>query len=439
MSARDPGMRPRGRHTTGPTPKSAPPTGVPEPTPGREPRALEAGPATGSMPTRALEGPRAPGERSRALSPANGVQRVTTPPPGGRALERVHTPPAGVRRRSEPAHSPPHGIKAIRRGGGSLFLAECARIAARRFVRWLVLLALVGVAVGTAVVWYLHTPVTSDGLVNAQHRMDDRIAVIDQKRADCLANPPTTFPGGPTVEEICGPSSAELRFTINQFLDPPPFILAEDGIPGAVGVGIGAAAVAYLISATFLGAEWSTRNLVALLFWEPRRNRVMFTKLAVAALASAGVAVLMEALWVPLAMVVSHYKGNPVTTGLFWHDLLITDGRCVWMAVLGGVLGFGAANLVRGTAGALGLAFIYFAVVEAAVRAFWADGIPYLLSTYAIALLQQGGTRITPPEATLTGASDIVISNALAGTVLTVFSLAFAYWGIWRFGRKDIQ
>jgi hypothetical protein len=356
-----------------------------------------------------------------------------------RVATRAATPAGGVRRRAEPAHSPPRGIAAVGRGGGSLFLAECARILARRFVGWLVLLALVGVAIGAAVVWYLHSPVTPDGLVEAQHRMDTRMQQIDRARSDCLASPPPTFPGGPSVEEICGPPASEQHFTIDQFLDPPPFVLADDAATGAVGVGIGAAAAAYLISATFLGAEWSSRNLVALLFWEPRRNRVMLTKLAVAALASAVLAVLMEALWIPLAMAVAHSKGNPVITGLFWHDLLTTQARCVWMAVLGGVIGFAAANLVRGTAGALGLAFVYFAVVEAAVRSFWKPGVPYLLSTYAIGLLQQGGTRITPEDARLTGASDVVISNATAGTVLSVVALLFAYWGIRRFRRRDIH
>ena len=42
-----------------------------------------------------------------------------------------------------------------------------------------------------------------------------------------------------------------------------------------------AAVVAFIIGATWIGAEWSSRSLVALLFWVPQRMKVMATKIAV--------------------------------------------------------------------------------------------------------------------------------------------------------------
>ena len=38
------------------------------------------------------------------------------------------------------------------------------------------------------------------------------------------------------------------------------------------------AAAAFLLAGTFIGAEWSSKNLIAWLFWEPRRLRLMAAK-----------------------------------------------------------------------------------------------------------------------------------------------------------------
>ena len=53
----------------------------------------------------------------------------------------------------------------------------------------------------------------------------------------------------------------------------------------------------------------------------------------------------------------------------FWGDLLAAQGRSVLLTVLVALLGFGLTNLVRNTGAALGIGFVYFAVLENGVRA----------------------------------------------------------------------
>ena len=52
----------------------------------------------------------------------------------------------------------------------------------------------------------------------------------------------------------------------------------------------------------------------------------------------------------------------------FWGDLLPTQGRSVSLAVLAALIGFGLANLTRNTGAALGIGFVYFAILETAIR-----------------------------------------------------------------------
>jgi hypothetical protein len=155
---------------------------------------------------------------------------------------------------------------------------------------------------------------------------------------------------------------------LEYFLAKPPFERADALPDGAQGVGVFAAVLLFVIGATAIGAEWSSRSIVALLFWEPRRIRVMAAKLAVTALVAAVFALLAQAAWLGAAMLLSSSRG---TTGPlppdFWSRTLGMQGRLVLLGVFVCLMGFGIANLTRNTGAALGVGFVYFAIVENAV------------------------------------------------------------------------
>ena len=135
--------------------------------------------------------------------------------------------------------------------------------------------------------------------------------------------------------------------------------------------------------------------MVALLFWEPRRVKVMATKLAVLAAAAALLGVVAEGLWLLGARLLAADPGQ--------HRGGAAPGRpaarpapaaASLLVVLVGLLGFGVANLLRNTAAAFGFGFVYFAIVENVVRALRPHWQPYLLTDNAVALLQRGGLKI---------------------------------------------
>lgn len=104
---------------------------------------------------------------------------------------------------------------------------------------------------------------TSDDLARANAQIDRSIAAQEQYRVECAAQ----APAGSTADEFCGPPAQRSDYQLKYYLDHPPFELASQYANGATTVGFAAAAVAFLLGVTFVGAEWSQRSMVALLFW----------------------------------------------------------------------------------------------------------------------------------------------------------------------------
>ena len=152
----------------------------------------------------------------------------------------------------------------------------------------------------------------------------------------------------------------------------------------------------FLIGATWIGAEWSSRSLVALLFWEPRRLRVAGAKIGVLIGASALLGVVAQAAWLAMAGILNATAGDGGRLpGSFWSTLFALQGRSVLLTVLASLVGFGLANLTRNTGAALGAGFVYFAILETAVRALRPTWQPWLLSNNAVALMYPRGLTIS--------------------------------------------
>jgi hypothetical protein len=123
------------------------------------------------------------------------------------------------------------------------------------------------------------------------------------------------------------------------------------------------------------------RSLVALLFWVPRRPTVMGAKIAVLVVAAALLAIAMQLAWLAMAGLLNAVAGGgaPLPDG-FWTEVLAAQGRSVLLAVLIALIGFGLANLTRNTGAALGVGFVYFAILETALRIMRPTWEPWLLS-----------------------------------------------------------
>jgi hypothetical protein len=319
---------------------------------------------------------------------------------------------------------------------GSLLRSEARRFTHRRFIRLLLGLAVLGwlVAVVIGLTQFGH-PSAAD-LTSARHQSEQLVAQANAAREQCLADP--SRPANVPVEQACGDRITAQDISPEQFLDHPPFSLARSARSGALGFGAIAAVLAFLIGATWIGAEWSSRSIVALLFWETRRSRVIAAKLGILVGAAVLLGVVAQAAWLAMAGILNAVAGDgaDVPAG-FWGHLLALQGRGVLLTVLAGLVGFGLANLTRNTGAALGAGFVYFAVVETAVRALRPTWQPWLLSNDAAALMNPGGLRIwinVPAPG-----HDYLIRNLPAGIFLTAVTVVVVGAGAVLFARRDLQ
>lgn len=328
---------------------------------------------------------------------------------------------------------------------GSLLHAEVHRLLSRRFVQVLVLLGALGFAGALVLASIQFASTTPAALAEAQAELERVRADNEVFYQQCLTS--ADIPDGTTPEQFCGPPpTAESFGGVEQFLDKRPFVLGEDGLTGALAVAGATAALAFVIGATWIGAEWSSRSIVALLLWEPRRVKVLLTKLAVLAGATALLAVLAQAVWALAARVLAATRGDTGAPPGFWGDLAASAGRGVLLVVLVAVLGFAFSNLVRNTAAALGVGFFYFVIVENAVRAARPAWQEWLLSTNAAALVQDGGAsffvfgQVTDANGVVSFTErEVVVSNLHGALVLTAVTALVVALGVLLFSRRDLS
>lgn len=331
------------------------------------------------------------------------------------------------------------------RSHGSLLGTEALRFRSRRMVRVLLLIGLVGFLAGAVVASTQFATPSAAGLADAAAHRQQIVLDQNRSRADCLASV-GTFNGPPTSDECPPAVSPNDAGTVDDFLAKRPFTMAVQGAGGVLAVSAATAAVAFLIGATFVGAEWSSRSIVALLFWEPRRYRVMAAKLTVVAVASVVVGVLAETAWLTAATVLAATRGTSGTPQGLWAEMIGSAGRGVLFVLLVALLGFGIANLIRNTAAALGVGFLYFALVESVVRAVRPAWQQWLYTDNAIALLSPGGLRINLDESYTDSRGqyhqsgrELLVSNLHAGLLLTTVTAAAVVAGMVLFARRDLS
>ncbi len=339
---------------------------------------------------------------------------------------------------------PRHAVAEVQTRRGSLFSTELVRLRARRFIQVLVGLALIGFVVLSVVAFTQFSEPTPEVLADAQARLEQDIAISEQFREQCLAD--ESIPEDQR-EFACGPPLEEQGFVVENYIDKQPFTLTRDLPDGSLGVAVVTAMLGFVIGATYVGAEWSTRSIVALLFWETRRLKVIGVKTGVAALAGIALGLLGQLLWFGVSHVLVRTRGT--TTAVpdgFWADFSGQAGRGVLLAVVGTLFGFGLANLVRNTGAALGVGFAYFAIIESALRGFVTSSQPFLVSESAGALVANGGLSIFVEGPTVdqgTGSfiefTELIVSNVRGGLTLTAYLLVLLAAGTWLFRRRDLH
>ena len=335
------------------------------------------------------------------------------------------------------------GAATPRSGFGSLLRSELHRFRSRRFIQVVLVLAVVGWIVVTCIALTQYGNPGADEIARAEQQIDSELALNQEYREQCLEEAATA--PGTTPEQFCGPEMSRSDFELAWYLDTAPFDFAASGFDGALTFAGIAAVVAALVGATWIGAEWSTRSLVALLFWVPRRMQVMAAKLVVLVGAAALIGVVAQVGWLGMSGILRAFVGldADLPEG-FWSDLLQTQARGVLLTVIAALLAFGLTNLVRNTGAALGIAFVYLVIVENLVRAIRPMWQQWLLSSNALGLVQNGGYTITTygdqPDATgMVETTEYYLGHLQAGVYLGLVTLVVVAIGAVLFAKRDIH
>lgn len=323
---------------------------------------------------------------------------------------------------------------------GRLAGTELRRLAARRFTRVLLAVCVVGYLLAVAFLFRSHAQPTAADLAQATAQRDDQITQITAQVKQCLA-----APGG--SESSCGPVPSAADFPADQFLANTPF--RPEQVSGyALAVGAAVALAAFALGATFIGAEWSTRNVVAWLFYEPRRLRLMAAKLLAVSGAVLALSVLAQLVWAVTARWLLNTRGLPISSlgddaPHFWSDVLGVQVRAALLVLPTVWLGFGLANLIRNTAAALGVAFVYLAVVESVISGISPALQPYQITTSLAAWVTRGGVIVYGDSAYDQQQGSVItqeihVSNLHGGLTLLAYAAVVLIVSLAAFRRRDI-
>ena len=326
---------------------------------------------------------------------------------------------------------------------GRLCTTELRRFFARRFTRLTLILAAVGYLAVIGLLWHNYAKVGPADTAQATSSRDRLLTEIAAARAECAKSIPAT-----QVDEQCGPVPTVDDFPIDQFLTRHPFTptVVTDT---ATGLGVATAAIGFVLGATFIGAEWSSRNIVAWLFWEPRRLRLLGAKVLALLSVLLAISAVVQLTWAVAGRALLHYRGVPVSTlgprlaRHFSTDLATLQIRAGLVVVVSALLAFGLAHLLRNTAAAFGFGFLYFAVFETLIRGVRVQWSPYLLTNAIAAWIQRRGIDIYLPQRFDRNSGQytdhvVHLSNQRGGVTLLVYAGVVAVLAVAAFRRRDI-
>lgn len=195
-----------------------------------------------------------------------------------------------------------------------------------------------------------------------------------QIQKDCEAAFAQTPDPKPALKEFCpGPP------TLEQYAKPKT-VFAEVMPDVLLGSSYLLVFVAFLIGASFVGAEFSSGAIGNWLTFEPRRLRVFGSKLLGAAIGFVPVAVVITGLLLlGTFLIVDNLGITAGMTGKIWGNLFEMSGRIVLMTAIGAALGCVVGALLRHTAAAIGVVMGYLIIVEGVFGGFLQKAQPWLV------------------------------------------------------------
>ncbi|MFG1675557.1 ABC transporter permease subunit [Micromonospora sp. NPDC049282] len=276
----------------------------------------------------------------------------------------------------------------------SLFVTELRRLAKRRLTRLMLVLLVLGLAtVATAFSFSSHK-LSPEVVAAAQAESDTQYKQSVQEWQRTVTECEAAQARGEQTEERYGPNCGKDFQPQPEMFDPkwnlPYQFDFRAEFPTFIAVFAGAVALfAFIVGASFVGAEWSSGGMMNLLLWRPKRLAVLGTKLAALLTTVLGLSVVLGALWTAAFWLIGTSRGTTakMTAGA-WRSIGLDGLRAVALILVVGAVAYALASLGRHTAMALGAAVALFAISEIGIRiAVGVLSVPfgerYVLSTYA--------------------------------------------------------
>jgi ABC-type transport system involved in multi-copper enzyme maturation permease subunit len=242
----------------------------------------------------------------------------------------------------------------------SLYKAETRRLVKRRFTRYFTLAALlllVAVAVGMFFTNQKVSPATvARAQAQAEAEYQQSLVDTERVRADCknAAGTPnaTNFP--PDCAEITPPGREQFQA---EWYMPSTFDFRQGFGNMLTALAAILALVAFVVGASFVGAEWNSGGMMNLLLWRPQRVKVLGTKLAALLVGLTTLTVVTAAVWTAGFWLIASLRGSTekMTSGA-WQSFALTGLRGLILVLAVGAVGFALASMGRHTAMALGVA-----------------------------------------------------------------------------------
>ena len=200
--------------------------------------------------------------------------------------------------------------------------------------------------------------------------------------------------------------------------------------------------MAFVIGASYIGADSKTGMLEQLLTWEPRRIRFLVARVVSLFFGVAVLAMALAAFLVGLLFLLAALTGTTEgTTGEFWGNVAIIILRTGLAAGLFSAFGLGVTLLIDSSVGSIvGFVIYWFIIENFLIAAFLPRVAPYLPIANADAFASgRDVERIS--GSVFSGDFDLVVvhSYLVAGVVLAVWVAVALVASAVAFARRDID
>jgi ABC-type transport system involved in multi-copper enzyme maturation permease subunit len=242
----------------------------------------------------------------------------------------------------------------------SLYTAETRRLIKRRFTKFFVIGSLVVLVAVAAGVFFTNQKVGPAQVAAAQQAADrdfeqvQRQVAVEKQR--CEAAPGTADAANYPAD--CGQLYTPVRedFQASSYM-PATFDFRRSFGDMVTTLAALLALTAFVVGASFVGAEWNSGGMMNLLLWRPQRLKVLGTKLLALLVALTALTAVTSAAWTGIFAVIAQQRGSlaSMTAGA-WQSFVLTEVRGLVLVLVVGAVGFGLASLGRHTAMALGVA-----------------------------------------------------------------------------------